>query len=67
MGSGGRVVEHRTASQGDSGSIPPTIVPKLTQFRIWLCFSEETLKAGGPFYLVSMTREVKDPTQGVDV
>ena len=29
--------------------------------------SEETLKAGGPFYLVSMPREVKDPTQGVNL
>ena len=25
------------------------------------CLSEETLKAGGPFYLVSMPGEVKDP------
>ena len=32
-----------------------------------LCLSEETLKAGGPFYLVSMPGEVKDPTQGVNV
>ena len=31
------------------------------------CLSEETLKAGGPFYLVSMPGEVKDPTQGVYV
>ena len=31
------------------------------------CLSEETLKAGGPFYLVSMPAEVKDPTQGVNV
>ena len=30
-----------------------------------LCLSEETLKVGGPFYLVSMPGEVKDPTQGV--
>ena len=29
------------------------------------CLSEETLKAVGPFYLVSMPGEVKDPTQGV--
>ena len=29
-----------------------------------LCLSEETLKAGGPFYLVSMPGEVKDPTRG---
>ena len=28
-----------------------------------LCLSEETLKAGGPFHLVSMPGEVKDPTQ----
>ena len=26
------------------------------------CLSEETIKAGGPFYLVSMPGEVKDPT-----
>ena len=32
-----------------------------------LCLSEETLKAGGPFYLVSMPGEVKDATQGVNV
>ena len=31
------------------------------------CLSEETLKAGGPFYLVSMPEEVKDPTQRVNV
>ena len=33
----------------------------------FLCLSEETLKAVGPFYLVSMPGEVKDPTQGVNV
>ena len=26
------------------------------------CLSEETLKAAGPFYLVSMPGEVKDPS-----
>ena len=26
------------------------------------CLSDETVKAVGPFYLVSMTGEVKDPT-----
>ena len=31
-----------------------------------LCLSDETLKAVGPFYLVSMPGEVKDPTQGVN-
>ena len=31
------------------------------------CLCEETLKAGGPFYMVSMPAEVKDPTQGVNV
>ena len=32
-----------------------------------LCLSDETLKAVGPFCLVSMPQEVKDPTQGVNV
>ena len=31
------------------------------------CLSEETLKAVGPFYLVSMPGEGKDPTHGVNV
>ena len=69
-GSGGCVVERRTVNRGDGGSIPPTAVSKLGQFRsphICLCLSEETLKAGGAFYLVSMPGEVKDPTQGVNV
>ena len=51
------------------GSLPPVA------FRTWtisvtsrcLCLSEETLKAGGPFYLMSMPGEVKDPTQEVNV
>ena len=70
VGSGGRVVEPRTVNRGDGGSIPPTAVLKLRQFHslyISLCLSEETLKAGGPFYLVSMPGEVQDPTQGVNV
>ena len=70
VGSGGRAVEHRTVNRGDSGSIPPTAVSKLEQFHsphIYLCLSEETLKASGPFYLVSKPWEVKDPTQGVNV
>ena len=57
-------------NRGDGGSIPPVAVLKLRQFRlphICLCLSEETLKTGGPFYLVSMPGEVKDPTQGVNV
>ena len=56
VGSGGRAVERRTVNRGDGGSIPPTAVSKLRQFRsphICLCLSEETLIAGGPFYLVS--------------
>ena len=32
-----------------------------------LCLSDETVNAVGPFYLVSMPGEVKDPTQGVNV
>ena len=70
MGSGDRAVECRTVNRWDGGSIPPTAVSKLRQFRshhICLCLSEETLKAGGPFCLVSMPGEVKDPTQEVNV
>ena len=70
VGSGGRVVERRTVNRGDDGSIPPTAVSKLMIFRsshISLCLSEETLKAGGPFCLVSMPEEVKYSTQGVNV
>ena len=65
-GSGGRRVECRTVNRGDGGSIPPATVSKLRQFRSpHMCLSEETLKvkAGGPFYLVSMPGKVKDPTQ----
>ena len=68
--SGGRVVERRTVNRGDGGSNPPIAILKLRQFRsphICLCLSEETLKAGGPFYLVSMPGEVNDPTQGVNL
>ena len=70
VGSGGRAVERWTVNRGDGGSIPPTAISKLRQFRlphICLCLSEETLKADGPFYLVSMPGEVKDPTQGVNM
>ena len=63
-----RAVERWTVYRGDGGSIPPTGISKLKQFRsshICLCLSEETLKVGGPFCLVSMTGEVKGPTQGL--
>ena len=62
-GSGGRAVERRTVNRGDD-------VSKLRQFHspyICPCLPEETLKAGNPFYLVSMQGKVKDPTQGVNV
>ena len=65
MGSGGRAVE--TVNREDGGSIPPTAILKLRQFRsplIYLCLSEETLKANALFYLVSIPGEVKDPTRG---
>ena len=41
-------------------------ISKLEQFCSphFACLSEETVKAFGPFYLVSMSEEVKDPTQG---
>ena len=68
VGSDGRAVERRTVNRGDGGSIPPTAVSKLKQFRsphICLCHSEETLKAVGSFYTGSMPGEVKDPCKCV--
>ena len=53
----GCVVECQTANRGDGSSILPAAVTKLRQFcspHICLYLSEETLKAGGPFYLASM-------------
>ena len=66
--SGGRAVERQIVNRGGGGSIPPTAVSKLRQFYSpRLCVSEEILKSDGPFYLMSMPGEVKDPTQGVNV
>ena len=64
------MIEVRTVNRGHSGSLPPTAVLKLRQFlspHICLCLSEETLKADGPFYLVSMPGEIKDHTHEVNV
>ena len=59
------MVERRTVTQGEDGSIPPAAVSKLRQFRSphIACIFRKTLKAGGSFYLVSMPGEVKDPTR----
>ena len=68
--SGGRAVERRNVSRGDVGSISPTTGSKRRHFRsphICLCLSEDTLKAGGPFCVVSMPGEVKYPTQEVNL
>ena len=64
-GSSGRAVERWTVNRADDGSIPPSPVSKLRQFRS--PHSCETLKASGPFYLVSIPRKVKHSTQGVNV
>ena len=45
--------------------IPVTLAISFTP--LCQCLSEETLKAVGPFYMVPMPGEVKDPTQGVNV
>ena len=42
-------------------------LPPFRNLGNFLCLSEETLKPGGPFYLVSVPGDVKDPTQGVNV
>ena len=57
------------------GSIPARTRHVILGVKTWLstletvhlCLSDETLKAVGPFYLVSMPGEVKYPTQGVNV
>ena len=70
MGSCGRAVERRTVNRGDvvQSHLPPfRNLGNFVHPYICLCLSEETLKAGGPFYLVSMPGEVKDHTQGVNV
>ena len=61
MRSGGRAVKRRTVNGGDGGSVPPTAVSKLRQFRSShiACVFRKILKAGGPLYLVSMPGEVK--------
>ena len=61
------MVECQTVNRGDGGSIPPATILKIRQFcspHVCMCLLEETLKAGGPFYLVSMRWEVKYPTRG---
>ena len=62
-------LEHMTGERGVLGSNPAggirfgTLAVPFSQ--LCQCLSEETLKAVGPFYLVSMPGEVKDSTQGV--
>ena len=62
------MVECRTFGQGDWDSRPPAAVSKPGQFHSphFARVFRETLKAVGPFYLVSVPGEVKDPTQGVN-
>ena len=44
------------------GSNPAAATLAIPFTQLCQCLSEETLKAVGPFYLVSMPGEVKDPT-----
>ena len=55
------MVERRTVN------LPPFQNRIFRSPHIFLYLSEETLKAGGPFYLVFMPGEVKYPPQGVNV
>ena len=60
------LLERSTGDRGVLGSSPGRAASELWQFRLThlqLCISRETIKAVGPFYLVSMPGEVKDPTQ----
>ena len=48
--------------------LPKSMSEKFTNTHcVSLCLSDDTLKAVGPFYLVSMPGVVKYPTQGVNV
>ena len=67
MSRGGQSVERRTVTRGDGGSIPPAAVSKRRQLSSPHILSEETLKTGSSFDLVSMPGVVKDPTQGVNM
>ena len=62
-------LERATDNRVVADSNPTEAVWKLWQFPLphFVSLSEETLKPVGPFYLVSMPGEVKDPTQGVNV
>ena len=61
-------LERATDNRVVAGSNPAEAVWKHWQFPLGTplcqCLSEETLKAVGPFYVVSMPGEVKDPTRG---
>ena len=63
------MVERRTFGRRNQDSKPPAAVSKPGQFRSphFDRVFRETLKAVGPFDLVSVPREVKYPTQGVNV
>ena len=63
----GRVVERQAFGRGNWGSKPLAAVSELgsfIHFTLPVSFGRETLKAVGPFYVVSMPGEVKDHTQG---
>ena len=67
----GRYAERATDNRVVAGSNLAEAVWKLaisfTPPQICQCLSEETLKAVGHFYMVSMPGEVKYPTHGVNV
>ena len=59
---------HKSGDRGVLGSNPAggTSLQNFgnSVYPLCQCLSEEKLKAVGPFYLVSMPGEVKDPTKG---
>ena len=61
VGRGGQWLERATDNRVVAGSNPAEAVWKLWQFPLPHFASVETLKAVGPFYLVSMPGEVKYP------
>ena len=60
-------LERRTGDRVVLGSNPAGGTLPIPFTPLCQCISEETLKSVGPFYLVSMRRDVKYPTQGINV
>ena len=58
------MVRHKTLEKWGSVVVSMSAWPAGETVYLYRCLSEETLKAIGPFFMVSMPADVKDPTRG---